>query len=112
MGLEYLNKGYFVLKSDVWSFAVLLWEIFSLGSLPYGMLEYNEVLDKLNNGYRLPFPNEILGTTINSAPSLLYTKIVDRCFVVDPEHRADFKEVSTVIETFLSFDELINDCLV
>ena len=35
MAIEYLTNGYFVLNSDVWSFAVLFWEILSFGKVIY-----------------------------------------------------------------------------
>ena len=46
-------------SSDVWSFGVLVWEIFHLGcALPYGDRQtYGEVKEFVQNGYRLSKPD-------------------------------------------------------
>jgi len=56
VALESLTARVFSYKSDVWSYGVTLWEIFSLGDNPYGQDSDGEVLKKLVQGYRLPIP--------------------------------------------------------
>ena len=59
MALESLQKLVFSSKSEVWSYGVTLWEIFTIGREPYENInEYGRLLDSLSNGMRLgsPFP--------------------------------------------------------
>jgi tyrosine-protein kinase len=43
--------------SDVWSFGVTLWEMFTLGSNPYlGQVYGYEFIRALTSGFRLPLP--------------------------------------------------------
>ena len=101
MALEYLNDDYFTLKSDVWSFSVLLWEVMSFGRPPYGQKGYDEVLEQLNEGYRLPFPSNILSDS-HFYLQKIYNKISNACFVAEPNDRCTFSDVVTMIKDELS----------
>ena len=83
MAIEYLNDDYFTLKSDVWSFGVLFWEMLSFGKSSYGHQEYEEVLSRLENGYRLQCPNEASKISSWNAKEL-YATISNQCFIAIP----------------------------
>ena len=40
---ESFNDGVFTASSDVWSFAVVLWEMFTFGEVPWGDLNNEQV---------------------------------------------------------------------
>ena len=104
MALEYLNDGYFTLKSDVWSFGVLLWEIFSFGKTPYGHQGYDEVLEILQSGYQLPCPKETQSITTWAAGNL-YEKLSKSCLVPNLGLRATFSDLVIMVENELNEEE-------
>ncbi|XP_063602590.1 vascular endothelial growth factor receptor 1-like isoform X2 [Penaeus indicus] len=57
LALECLRDGVFSTQSDIWSYGVVLWEIFSLGQNPYSGVEFDEkFITKLEKGVRLEQP--------------------------------------------------------
>ena len=104
MALEYLTDEYFTLASDVWSFAVLFWEMLAFGKEPYGQQEYNEVLDQLAKGNRLSCPGHVKNITNWSAQNL-YKKIAEACFSATPGSRASFSEIVGIIALDLTTEE-------
>ncbi|XP_043824287.1 ephrin type-B receptor 6 isoform X1 [Dromiciops gliroides] len=53
---EVLTQGKFTTASDVWSFGILMWEVMSYGERPYWDMSDQEVLNAIEQEFRLPPP--------------------------------------------------------
>src|SRR4051794_33596128 len=49
---ESLQYNKFTIKGDVWSFGIMLWELFSRGKKPYYQFSNKETIEKVIAGYR------------------------------------------------------------
>ncbi|KAG7462822.1 hypothetical protein MATL_G00188820 [Megalops atlanticus] len=86
---ESVFEGDFSTKTDVWSFGVLMWEVFSHGELPYTKLSDEEVLEGLQGGkMKLPVPE--------NCPSKVY-KLMVRCWASSPKDRPSFSELANAL---------------
>lgn len=57
MSPESIFLSVYTVQSDVWSYGVLLWEIFSLGELPYPQVPVSQFCSDLKRGRRLNKPD-------------------------------------------------------
>ena len=57
MPLESIKDRIYTSKSDVWSFAVLMWEVLSYGKTPFGIFSAVEVSMAIAKGQRLQRPD-------------------------------------------------------
>ncbi|XP_043566389.1 tyrosine-protein kinase SRK3-like isoform X2 [Chiloscyllium plagiosum] len=54
---EAANYQRYSIKSDVWSYGILLYEIVTYGKDPYERMTNTEAMDQINRGYRMPCPS-------------------------------------------------------
>nr|XP_050859209.1 tyrosine-protein kinase Fer isoform X2 [Vespula vulgaris] len=87
---EALNFGKYTSLCDVWSYGVLMWEIFSKGGNPYSGMSNSQAREKIDAGYRMPAPE--------NTPDEIY-RLMLRCWEYEPEKRPHFDQIYTVVET-------------
>lgn len=93
MAPESIFDNLYTTLSDVWSYGVLLWEIFSLGGTPYpGMMVDSTFYNKIKSGYRMAKPDH--------ATSEVY-EIMVQCWNSEPEKRPSFYHLSEIVENLL-----------
>lgn len=61
---EAFLDGIFTSKTDVWSFGVLLWEIMSMGYMPYTGCANRDVMQLVTSGGRLDPPANCPGNLV------------------------------------------------
>ncbi|XP_016063482.1 PREDICTED: tyrosine-protein kinase TXK [Miniopterus natalensis] len=75
-------------KSDVWSFGVLMWEVFTEGKMPFENKSNLQVVEAISNGFRLYRPH--------LAPMSIY-EVMYRCWHEKPKGRPTFAELLQVL---------------
>ncbi|XP_054280014.1 tyrosine-protein kinase Fer isoform X5 [Macrosteles quadrilineatus] len=86
---EALNFGKYTSLCDVWSYGVLMWEIFAKGGTPYPGYSNSKAREKIDQGYRMPAPE---GT-----PDEIY-QLMLCCWEYQPENRPHFDRIFTIVE--------------
>ncbi|XP_075212596.1 anaplastic lymphoma kinase isoform X2 [Lycorma delicatula] len=96
---EAFLDGLFTSKTDVWSFGVLLWEVMSLGFMPYAGSTNREVMTMVVAGSRLSPPAQ--------CPGPIYG-IMNNCWAVDPALRPNFQLILERLGYCLQDPQVVN----
>uniref|UniRef100_A0AAY4DFA9 Tyrosine-protein kinase n=1 Tax=Denticeps clupeoides TaxID=299321 RepID=A0AAY4DFA9_9TELE len=79
----------FSTKSDVWSYGILLWEIYSFGRVPYPKIPLKDVVPRVEKGYKMEAPD--------GCPDAVY-EVMKLCWTLDPEQRPSFKALRNKLQ--------------
>uniref|UniRef100_A0A8C8STU9 receptor protein-tyrosine kinase n=1 Tax=Pelusios castaneus TaxID=367368 RepID=A0A8C8STU9_9SAUR len=97
MAPESIFDCIYTVQSDVWSYGILLWEIFSLGKSPYpGMLVNSKFYRMVKQGYQMARPD--------FAPMEMY-RIMQACWDLQPTQRPTFDQICHFIQKQLDVNK-------
>ncbi|KAI8796645.1 proto-oncogene tyrosine-protein kinase receptor Ret, partial [Biomphalaria glabrata] len=92
MAPESLYAQIYTMKSDVWSYGIVLWEIVTLGASPYPGIPPERLFPLLSTGYRMDRPDD--------CPEELYA-IMQKCWKGEPENRPNFSTLRDILDHLL-----------
>ncbi|XP_070549496.1 tyrosine kinase receptor Cad96Ca-like [Ptychodera flava] len=96
LALESLCQNTFNSKTDVWSFGVVMWETFTLGKMPYYGFTQTDVIERLEQGYRLLRPDNCREDIYN---------VMLPCWRKQQRGRPTFRSVLSAL-TYVATDQL------
>ncbi|XP_066028550.1 fibroblast growth factor receptor 2-like [Pocillopora verrucosa] len=77
-------------KSDVWSYGIVMWELFTLGGSPYPGVSVKELISLLEGAYRMPKPKHV--------SEKLYAIMMEECWNEQPQNRPTFKWIRYAVK--------------
>ncbi|XP_038074013.1 tyrosine-protein kinase CSK-like [Patiria miniata] len=83
---EAVRKKTYSTKSDVWSYGILLWELYSFGRVPYPRVPADDVIKFVEDGNRMQPPDD--------CPDTVYD-VMNRCWKLQPEKRPTFRQIES-----------------
>ncbi|XP_043943956.1 tyrosine-protein kinase transmembrane receptor ROR2 [Protopterus annectens] len=93
MSPEAIVYGKYTADSDIWSYGVVLWEVYSYGLQPYCGYSNQDVIEMIRNRQVLPCPDD--------CPAWVYTLMLE-CWNEFPARRPRFKDIHTRLRTWES----------
>ncbi|KAL5475057.1 hypothetical protein EMCRGX_G027105 [Ephydatia muelleri] len=102
---ESIRDGVFNEKTDVWSYGVTCWEIFTCGRLPYAGVDPCDLPKLLERGRRLERPENA------ACPETMYSLILE-CWDSNPEDRPSFIKIgSSLSKALMTMSGYLDVCL-
>lgn len=90
----------FTVQSDIWSFGVVLWEIFTYGKQPFYELSNQEVIKEVVEGKILAQPK--------NCPDVIYD-LMQACWIESPVKRITASEIHTRLREIVKEENLLMD---
>ena len=97
---EALLYGKFTVKSDVWSFGVLMWEVYTFGHQPYSGSSNYEVIDRIKEGRILECPE--------LCPASIYD-IMKSCWTRVPSRRTEMGDILERLDQLVRSSAVVKD---
>ncbi|XP_072049022.1 tyrosine-protein kinase receptor Tie-1-like [Amphiura filiformis] len=92
MSPESIKDNKYSIKTDVWSFGIVLWELVTMGAHPYAGKDAKAVIDMVCDGDRLEKPEHCNVDTYN---------FMLKCWDDNPNKRPDFHDIHTQLDIMM-----------
>nr|XP_055044081.1 ephrin type-B receptor 2 isoform X1 [Misgurnus anguillicaudatus] len=89
---EAIQYRKFTSSSDVWSYGIVMWEVMSYGERPYWDMSNQDVINAIDQDYRLPSPMD--------CPNALHQLMLD-CWQKDRNNRPKFSQIVNTLDKMI-----------